>query len=129
MNNVAKEAAISRVEMTLSTFANLSNFYPTRIIAKFRDAINLELDRACHPQTNYVSHMRATFFDESEQPVHTVDGQFIAVDALQIFCDGTCVAEYSLMQHKWYVYSPNRDLATRVVFNYVDENQRTLPSN
>lgn len=72
--------------------------------------------------------MRAEFFDASEQPVHTVDGQFIAVDALQVFCDGKCVAEYAPFQHKWYVQAVPC-YASRIVFTYVDEQERTLPDN
>lgn len=84
--------------------------------------------------TNYVSHMRAEFFDGgTQQPVVTIDGQFICVDALQVLCDGTIVAEYSLFSHTWYVRpQPNTRTpcyASRVVFTYVDENQRTLPDN
>lgn len=72
--------------------------------------------------------MRAEFFEnEWSDPVHVEDGQFIAVHELTIVCDGSEVAVYT-HKHMWYVKERNI-YATRVVFTYVDENQRTLPDN
>lgn len=78
--------------------------------------------------TTYVSHMRAQFFDESEQPIHTVDGQFIALERDYIVCDGTYVAVWNKWLQRW-LPKACLETAIRVVFTYVDENQRTLPDN
>lgn len=82
---------------------------------------------------NYISHMRAEFFDESEQPIHTVDGQFIAVHSTYLICDGKYHAQLRphMREAKWFIFTNDGEplLATRVAFWYVDANGRTLPDN
>lgn len=95
--------------------------------------------------TNYISHMRATFYDGIiEQPIYfsekdgdgndveyTVDGQHIGIHGYELICDGVVYAQYDLIKKRWWLTDCEVDAmyADRIVFTYVDADQNTLPDN
>lgn len=81
---------------------------------------------------SYVSHMRATGYNNVEQPIIEFDGQHIAIHGRHLIVDGAKipVAFYDDVTRTWLTGTfPDYIEFERICFTYINEFKHELPNN